>query len=241
MTRAVLLYLSTEMRADGTRCFPSYGTIAKALKMHESTVATHVRKAKAGGWLAVTQRKGGRGGRFNMYFPSIPAAVMAERPQDEPHGESMYDQPVGGAPTPLSEADQRVGPESQRVGGGLERVGPVLDRVGGGPTDLVVVPGYNQAVDLSAHARGEDGLTTEEVDVPDDFDPAEYGLDDNKKLFARMTPSDHRWAAAILDRETEYPVAPGYAALSRSSEIDQLPPHRQPELRYRVATNGEAP
>ena len=155
MTRAVLLYLSTEMRADGTRCFPSYGTIAKALKMHERTVATHVKKAEAGGWLAVTQRAGGSGGRFNMYFPSIPAAVMAERPQDEPHGESTDDQPVGRAPIPSSEAAQRVDPESERVGGGLQPVGSEPQRVRGGPTDLVAVPGSNQAVDLIARAREE--------------------------------------------------------------------------------------
>ena len=76
------------------------------------------------------------------------------------------------------------------------------------------------------------------MDVPDDFDPADQGLDNMRELYGRLTDGDRQWVAAILVHETGYPLPPG-SEVSRSYELEKLPDHRLRELQYRH--NGEAP
>ena len=67
---------------------------------------------------------------------------------------------------------------------------------------MVVVLGDNQAVDLGARARGEDGESLKEVVVPDDFDPAHHGLADKGELFARMDARAHAFASRAAGLES---------------------------------------
>ena len=143
-----------------------------------------------------------------MYFPTFPPHVSAEGPHDaEPETTAetrdlaaTVDHPMREGPPRSGDEDHRGGSKSDPMGAGSDRVGLESDRVRGGTTDLVAVRGFNQAVDLSARARArEDGESPEEMVVPDDFDPADHGLADNRELFARLTPSDHPLLGTTLD------------------------------------------
>ena len=72
------------------------------------------------------------------------------------------------------------------------------------------------------------------LEVPDGFDPADYGLDDRRELFTRMDDRAHAFAsrAAGLD-------GGGVRHLHVSRDLDFLSPRDFLELQYLVATNGE--
>jgi hypothetical protein len=206
VTRAVLLYLSTEMRPDGSKCFPSYATIGKALKMDPRTVGEHVRRAVADGWLDVTQRTGGKGGRFNLYLPRVPAAVRADDLHDEQRGDAGDEQRGGAEPRGEPGNEQRVGPGAHRVGPHAERVGPGAQRVGGQPSDLVVtglVPGSYQSahtreVRTTTDAKGRRWRTEVSRASTEPPTPAEVPNFDPVELFERMDNIQRLTATMIL-------------------------------------------
>ena len=235
--RYVLLVLSTYGDQRGADIFPSTKEIARATGMSRRRVEGHLRHAESEHWISRASVGQGRGWRRMRYELVIPK-VGTERPHDDPERGDGASQPLR-----RDVGTERPNRPPQRADVGDERGDDSDTNVGTERPITSVGPPHSTSPTTSpARARErEDGESLKEVVVPDAFDPADYGLDDKKELFARMTPNMHRRAASILERETEYPVAPGYSEISRSHELDQLPPHRLRELQHEAATNGEAP
>jgi hypothetical protein len=87
--RHVLLTLSIYMQADGSSCFPSFGTLAKATGLSRRSIYRSIGEAEADGWLKVKHQKMGNGFHSNRYTPIIPIRVGTE----DPHGRDTHSLP----------------------------------------------------------------------------------------------------------------------------------------------------
>lgn len=95
-TKLVLLVLSCHMTDVGDSCFPSMRTIARETGLSRRAVITHIKKARAAGWLRVQKRKSRNGEHFaNNYLVAVPAPIAGGEPQSLPPVEGG-ERPAGG-------------------------------------------------------------------------------------------------------------------------------------------------
>lgn len=225
-TRHILLTLAMRMDSKtGDRQFPGVRELERRTGLSQRTIIDRLDQADEQGWirrLVVRRRRT----KCRQYLPAIPGEVLKEVQHLEARliseGAEALSAPRG--------AESPSGGAELLAEGAEGNSGEVLKEVQ--PSSSVVVQRGSKVV-----GREDGESLKEEVEVPADFDPAEHGLDDNKKLFGLLTDGERQWAAAILTHETDYALPPD-SEVSRSYELEKLPPHRRRVLQYRH--NGEA-
>jgi hypothetical protein len=227
-TRAVLLYLSTEMRADGTRCFPSQVRIAEALSVSTRTVERAIADARELGWLRVIKRDGRApgsvrrsGGKHSIYFPEFANEYLATQSR-EVQEEKSPTAPENPTSPPVTESGgkQRPATWSQRPDTGSQPPDPPSQSPDTESAYLVgtrLVLGSDQIGDASIS----------EEDPPDGWTvPAEFR--DYRRLFDLMGVEEKRWAHVQIDG------APT-VAISSARDLALLPPASLRQLQFRMA------
>jgi hypothetical protein len=101
-TQHLLLALSVWMDLDGGNCFPSTALIARATRLSERSVCTHLERAEAEGWIRRrAARLPGKQWARMQYTPTIPEALN-DVPYLEPQGTEGRSVPNGEGTEPLS-------------------------------------------------------------------------------------------------------------------------------------------
>ena len=234
--RYLLLELSTWMDENGEKCFPSYDTLSKRMGVNVSTVRRQVKEAKAGGWVEVVKRRGGKGNHFRQYFPSFPPGWPSCTPQTEhespTEARAPDAAPGGGSGHSAHPDDAGVGIMRAGVGTVPARVGIMRVGTGHDAHQEVQEEVQEETIERYAHARAGEVARTGDgpprTEVPDGWEPRDGAIRDLRCLFDLMTGEDKRVARYLLDGDLRAPIG-------SPRELTLLSPEKLRRIQYRVA------
>jgi hypothetical protein len=109
VTRHVLLTLAMHMDTTGGSCYPNVRTLARETGLSRRTVMTHLRLARAGGWLASKRRGQGQGWALTIYQAMVPDYMRAETGQEALEFAERGERPSPRQDMERGESDDRRG------------------------------------------------------------------------------------------------------------------------------------
>ena len=74
--RHILLTLSVRMKRDGDNAWPGLRELESRTGLTQRTLITRLDEADEKKWVRRLEHRGGRGGKYRQYLPSIPGEVL---------------------------------------------------------------------------------------------------------------------------------------------------------------------